>query len=167
LTGWLRSDPADGTPVRVSEPNVSIPLPENTRASALLAACEDILDQFERKRGFLYPVSVDLSGKGIVFDANGTRREAPNVCWLAGATLQHHVIYVMTQSDAWLPYTLKAEPQPEVFKLNAPRLEAALHAIQQRLAVEPASESETRYAIINGFQLSNHKYADGEIAEVI
>ncbi len=110
-----------------------------------IVSCGQTLDKYERlqrerQQVVVYPVILDVLGTGNVLDARGHRQEEPNVIWLTGTVLTHPRITVQTQSDAWLPYTLLAEPQQGVYVRNAPRLEAVLHEIEQRLGIVPVSE---------------------------
>ncbi|AFZ26463.1 hypothetical protein Cylst_4373 [Cylindrospermum stagnale PCC 7417] len=163
FSGWLRAEPDENNLVRVEEPDITITILESTGSQELLTQCEKTLDQLEQQRSFLYPTDVKILGVGVVLDANGQEYELPDVSWLLGTTLDAHIVDVCTQSDAWLPYTLVAQPQIEVWKRNAPRLEAALQEIQARLNVKPYTNSCSDYALINGFSLENHTDADGEV----
>jgi hypothetical protein len=89
------------------------------------------------------------------------------VCWLSAATLHYHYLSIKTQSDAWLPCTLKAEPQLDIDNRNAPRLEAALQEVQARLGIEEEAGSESDYVRVNGYRLTNRTYADSEVMDVI
>ena len=117
----------------------------------------------EEKRSFLYPSKVEIHGKGIILGATGLEQELPEVIWIFGLTLVHHIVNVITQSDAWLPFTLLAELQPEVWKRNVPRLESALQEIQYLLGIVPEVERVTDYAVIEGFHLTNHTDADNNV----
>ena len=163
LSGWLRSSSDSNALVRVEEPDVIVIMPKEVGARGLLTHCETTLDQLERKHSFLYPVDIDILGVGAVLTVKGTRCELPDVTWIWGKTLDSHIVDVRTQCDAWLPYTLFAEPQREVWQRNAPRLEAALQEIQNRLGIAPYVNEHSDYAIIDGFRLINHTDVDGEV----
>jgi hypothetical protein len=166
LKGWTQPG-ADAPRILAQEPALEVPLVEHGGASGIVDACEHAMAGLEPKRGFLYPIYIHVVGRGAVFDGEGNRCEQPDVCWVEGTTLGHQLVYVRTQSDAWLPYTLRAEPQPDVSRRNAPRLEAAIQEIRAATGVEASFEEETPYAINNGYTLSNHTYDDGEIVETV
>ncbi|NET61088.1 MAG: hypothetical protein F6K47_34670 [Symploca sp. SIO2E6] len=166
FSGWLCSESNQETLYRVEDPDITVEIPRHLNARFLLNCCEKVLPQLERDYSFLYPIDLEILGTGIIIDADGQEKELPNVTWLLGKTLDAHIVDVLTQSDAWLPYTFLAEPQPEVWKCNAPRLEAALKEIQKRLEIIPVTDSHSEYAIIENLQLRNHVDADGEIIPV-
>ncbi|MBP8807555.1 MAG: hypothetical protein KBG48_00760 [Kofleriaceae bacterium] len=60
-----------------------------------------------------------------------------------------------TRSDIWMPYNLMAQPQSEVAELNAPRLRAALEAIEQ-IVGKPGYAEDSRFAKVDGYELRNH-----------
>ncbi|MBD2769159.1 hypothetical protein IC235_14805 [Hymenobacter sp. BT664] len=161
--GWLRPNPDTGDTVRVEEPDVTVAIPQEIGSRELVTYCEKALDKLEQQRSFLYPIDLYMMGAGVVLDADGQEQEQPDVTWLWGKTLDAHIVNVCTQSDAWLPYTLLAQPQPAVWKLNAPRLEAALQEIQNRLGILPYINSHSDHAVIDGFRLSNHTDCDDEV----
>ncbi|MEZ4462937.1 MAG: hypothetical protein R3F43_00090 [bacterium] len=73
-------------------------------------------------------------------------------------------ISVWTLSDVWMPYDLQARPHPEVAALNAPRLKAALEAIERMLGVTALSE-DTRFAKVDGYELRNYT-AFGDVLDL-
>ncbi|AFZ26215.1 hypothetical protein Cylst_4109 [Cylindrospermum stagnale PCC 7417] len=159
FSGWLNYDQDSNTLVKIEEPTETISIDHR----GFLACCGEKLDQLGQKRSFLYPIDIYILGMGIVLDAKGNPEKQPDVIWLGGKTLDAHIVNVCTQSDAWLPYNLLAEPQLEVSKLNAPRLESALKEIQDKLGIIPVTDTYSDYAIIDGFHLSNHIDIDGEV----
>ena len=68
--------------------------------------------------------------------------------------------------DAWPPGTLRADPQPEVCRRNAPRLEAALREIREHLGFDALTDDDTPYSRKVGFHLENVRYANSEIVDV-
>lgn len=160
---WLRINPETGNGTLVDKSTVDIFIPKEIGTHGLLVLCEETLDRLEEKRSFLYPGKVEIHGKGIVLGATGLEQERSEVIWIFGLTLVHHIVNVITQSDAWLPFTLLAEPQPEVWKRNAPRLESTLQEIQYLLGIVPEVERVTDYAVIEGFHLTNHTDADNNV----
>ncbi len=163
FAGWFRPNIDINAIVRVEEPDVTVAIPKEIDSRGLVAYCEKTLDKLDQKRSFLYPINLYILGVGVVLDADGQEREQPDVTWLWGKTMDAHIVNVCTQSDAWLPYTLLAQPQPEVWKLNAPRLEAALQEIQNRLGILPYINSHTDHAVMDGFRLNNHTDIDDEV----
>jgi len=166
FSGWLSSDSDNNSLVRVEEPDVTVTILNVPKTKSILTCCNETLDQLEKNRSFLYPIDVEILGTGIILDADGQECELPNVTWLLGKTLDAHIVDVCTQSDAWLPYNLKAEPQFAVGERNAPRLEAALQEIQKQLGFFPVTDSHSDYAVIQGFKLTNHTDIDGEVFQV-
>ncbi len=166
FSGWLQYNTEQDSLTKVQQPDRIITLVQKNNTHSLLADCEEILDQLETKQGFLYPIDVEISGVGIILDAHKQPQEFPDVTWLLGKTLDAHIVDVNTQSDAWLPYTLLAEPQTKVWEYNAPRLKSALEEITMKLGISPVTDSHTQYAIIEDFTLMNHTDANDQIIPV-
>src|SRR5262249_35103066 len=122
LSGWLAGSFAAGTLQRAGGDPVVLDL--NGTASGLAQRALDAA-------GDLYPGSVEVSGTGIVLEADGTRSEQDDVVWLEALTTSHHVVSVHVQSDAFLRWTVTGVEQEQVWRHNAPRLEAALEMTEQ------------------------------------
>ncbi|WP_299455331.1 hypothetical protein [uncultured Microscilla sp.] len=75
-------------------------------------------------------------------------------------------IRIITDADIWLPYNLLAEPQPEIYQLNAPRLKNALEKIEQLTGIEPVYDN-TKYARVNKYELENRMDDEDQPEEVI
>jgi hypothetical protein len=163
LSGWLYYDPSLSKLTRQDYPDVTVYIPDEIGSQEIVTRTEEVLNGLEKHRPFFYPFEVDIVGFGIVFDEQGRECKQPNVTWLSAKTLDAHIVDVLTQSDAWLPYTLPGKPQPEIYEYNAPRLESALQEIQERLEVIPSINDHSEYSHIEGFRLSNFVDADGEI----
>ncbi len=163
LSGWLYYDSSVGKSTRQDHPDVTIYIPNEIGSRGIVTCTEERLEQLEKQRPFLYPIDVDILGVGILLDEQRHECKQPDVTWLSARTLDAHIVDVLTQSDAWLPYTLSGKPQPEIYRYNAPRLESALQEIQERLGIIPSINDRSDYALIEGFYLSNHVDADGEI----
>lgn len=162
LFDFIGYDPVTGARTAVlPEPDISVPLTREEGARMLVVRCEETLRQVEERRSFRFPVGIDVLGTGLIFDANGCEIELPDVTWLGCHSLAYHAVSVMTQSDAWLPYTLRAEPQEEVFLQNAPRLELAIGEIAQRLGIEPVTD-RSDFAVMEDYYLDNHRDPDGD-----
>ncbi len=161
LFQWISHQPQTDTvtPV-IDEPDVCVTIPRDKGAHGIVSCCEEILRHLDH-RPFLYPVHIELTGTGIVFDANGQRHELPDTIWMRCYTLAYQAMSIMTQSDAWLPYTLHAEPQPQVQRQNAIRLEAALLEIEQYLDIDPVI-GRSDYSVIDGYNLHNYRDPDGD-----
>jgi hypothetical protein len=168
VSGWLRAL-GGKTGYAKGEPDAILTFqPGEVPARELAARCDALMRRAEAERGgFRYPRSLLVRGEGTILDAAGAKVRLPDVMWIECGTLDHHIITVGTQCDAWLPATLRAEPQPEVWRHNAPRLEAALRAIEARLGIEMRWDRVTRYAVNEGYHLVNHSDVDGEINAVI
>ena len=157
LTDWI--DPnSDNKYILNEEAAVAVPIPAQAGACQIVALCEETLSQLDatRKGSFLYPTTIDILGTGVVINSAGHKYEFPNVTWLSGTGGSRPAVDVNTQIDAWLPYTLLAEPQPEVCNYNRPRLEAALREIQSRLGIVPVTEEHNKYVLVNGLHLANY-----------
>jgi hypothetical protein len=124
------------------------------------------LDRLEALPGFHAVLGVNVFGAGTGLYPDGTRKLIPDLVWLSGGTLGFHLIDVNTQSDIWLPYSLRAEPQAELAGINAPRLEIALRAFEG-LPVVAVPSDPTPFAIPSGRSLVNHIDHDGKIGDVI
>lgn len=158
--GWIEEP---GEPP-LAERSTMVPL---GRAAEIRAAGSAVLDRLEADRGFRAVSSANILGWGIGLHAGGAPRRIPNLLWLNGGTLGFHLINVNTQSDIWLPYSLKAEPQTELSRLNAPRLEAGLRSLEEHLPVVAIPGDPTPFAIPSGRGLLSHIGHDGKIADVI
>ncbi len=64
-------------------------------------------------------------------------------------------LLLSTRSDIWMPYNLMAQSQVIVAALNAPRLRAALEAIE-RIVGSPGVAEDSRFAKVDGYELRNH-----------
>ena len=161
---WFSYDFKTKTVYRVEKPNLTITLSKKSGEESFLASCQDTLD---RLPGFLYPGNIKIFGTGIVLDAEGIKYELENVVWIWGTTGYGHTVDIITQSDVWLPCTLLGQPQPEVYRLNAPRLQKALQEIQKALGVEPIIDDVSDFAIIkDNFLLDNIVDIEGDVIPI-
>jgi hypothetical protein len=64
-------------------------------------------------------------------------------------------VVVWTLSDVWMPYSLMAQSQWAVAEFNAPRLRAALEAIEQVVG-SPGFSEDSRFAKVDGYELRNY-----------
>lgn len=167
FSGWLQYNSEQDSFTRVQQPDIIINLNHGNYSNSFLTNCERIIDQLANKPHFLYPIDVEITGKGVILDAHKKPQEFPDVIWLLAKTLDAHIVDVNTQSDAWLPYSLLGEPQTKIWEYNAPRLQAALEEISIKLGVEPVTDSHSEYAIIEGLSLINHTDAYDQIIPVV
>ncbi len=162
LSHWITyQSQLDTTSPVEEESDAYVTISRNEGAQGIVSRCEETLRHREQARSVLYPRDIDVVGTGIVFDAYGQRQELPDVIWLTCYTLTHYAVEVVTQSDAWMPYTLRADPQEEVFLQNAPRLELALQEIARWLGVEPIIDT-SNYAVMEGYYLDNYRDLNGD-----
>jgi len=146
---------------RWDEHDVERRLPDTGVAATLARACERLLGEV-RPGPFILPSSTEIFGVGLVRDAAGDAEWMPDVTWLSASAFGELWVNLNTQVDAWMEFTIDARPQQRVHRLNAPRLEAALRAIQQRTGITPDTTDPTRFAVPEPTRLRNQFYEDGE-----
>lgn len=135
-------------------------LPSSTTAAALAHTCERLLADARPEPGGL-PATTEITGDGLVLDPSLGVQRLTDVISITATMYGNLAINMATQIDAWMEYTIDAKPQPDVHRMNAPRLEAALAAIQRRTGIVPATEP-TRFAVPDITGLHNQRYSDGE-----
>lgn len=155
-----------GKGVGDQEPFLEWPLAPGFQAKEIPAACLEALAAQDARRSFLFPANIDILGRGAVLGRDGKSKPVDDLFWLGAVALQRFAVEVNTQSDAWLPCTLRGEPQPDVHAANAPRLTAALEQIERLLGAPPVWEN-TPYAVVEKFKLKNHGGPDGAAVNVI
>jgi hypothetical protein len=109
------------------------------------------------EKGFTCPDSFEVRGKGVILDGFGSKVTVPDVVSVESEFFGGAVVDVLTNNDAWLPYSLRAEPQDGVYRNNAPRLEGALKEIEVALGVKGYAEDHSDYCRINGYTLDNFR----------
>lgn len=154
LTNWV--DAGDGA---VDADPVDVRLDEPERLIEVVLA--DV-----RQRGRL-PMRMELSGQSLLFDATGRGSMVPGVLALHGFGFTVVAAEISTYVDAWLPYDLRAAAQPEVYQRNAPRLAAALEELAALPGVSTSDLGPSKYAMVAGFELDNHRDLDGVPLPVI
>ncbi len=108
---------------------------------------------------------VAVQGSAVVHAPAGQSRTLPGVLGIDCALRSFGTaLSVWTRADVWLPFTLTARAQPVVAALNAPRLRAALEAIEA-IVGQPGYGEDTRFAHIDGYELRNH-HVRGEILDL-
>jgi hypothetical protein len=90
------------------------------------------------------------------FDSLDGPRFVPGACEL-GVTVDSFSCWIRlsTYADIWMPYNVMAQSQWAVAELNAPRLRAALEAIEQ-IVGKPGYAEDSRFAKVDGYELRNH-----------
>ncbi len=108
---------------------------------------------------------LEIDGRTEVVSGSGERRLLPDAIGV-DCTVETFgtAITLWTRSDVWLPFTLTAQPQAAVAAANAPRLRAALEAIEA-IVGQPGYGEDTRFAHIDGYELRNH-HVRGEILDL-
>ena len=143
------------------ETNVEFPANGSKTLTELLLA--HVLSK-QPEKGFVYPAHFEVRGKGIIIDGFGNNVIVPDVTRIEARFMGGAVVDVSTRNYAWLPFSLSAEPQEEVYRNNAPRLENALREIEVALGVKGYAENHTEYCRINGYKLDNFGDEDGPFA---
>lgn len=112
----------------------------------------------------VYPMAFTVSGRGTVLLPSGARMACDDLIWLAGTlSTAGNQLSLGTQHDAWLSHTLLGEPQPELHRLNAPRLERALKAAEGATGEWWDTEEHTKLAVMNPYGISNFTTDTGAI----
>jgi hypothetical protein len=159
LFGWVVRDPPNAP-----EPPTTVSI---NGASEIGDRCNLVLDDLEQKRGFRDFTNLMVTGTGTALDEQSRPREVSDLVWLDAYTIQFHCIQVITQSDIWLPFTLRGAPQAELAALNAPRLERALRSLCSGTKLNFSFEEISPFALNYGFRLDNRKNREGGPIDVI
>jgi hypothetical protein len=102
------------------------------------------------------PGRVEVRGLSVVLSGSGEERALPGVLGISCAVRDlHSALSVWTLSDVWMPYSLMAQSQWAVAEFNAPRLRAALEAIEQVVG-SPGFSEDSRFAKVDGYELRNY-----------
>jgi len=133
--------------------------------SALVATVETAVDNlFQRySASFHMPSDILIEGPSTLLDAQGAPHLVADALWVEAYT---PIISINTRSDVWLPYSLLAKPQQELAARNAPRLKAALEAVETRVGAKGTSDYND-YAVIDGYTLRNVTSDISDEGEVI
>lgn len=148
-------------PIKNDEVDIEFP---NDGSKTLTALLLPYVLSRQLEKGFVYPASFEVRGNGIVIDKFGSNVTVADVTSIEAQFFGGAVVDVSTRNYAWLPYTLSAEPQEEVYRYNAPRLENALKEIEIALGVKPSIDDHSGYCRINGYRLDNFGDEDGPFA---
>lgn len=161
LSRWIRAGEHDvAQSERVEKADVKVSIHPSESILNILPLCRSIIENESA-----YPLSIEISGSGVVATSQGDN-VASDLVWLRATTLDIFSILVATQSDAWLPFSLKGEHQPDICTLNANRLATALQEIERQTGFKLEEGVESNYSVINGIHLDNIRYEDGSIADV-
>ncbi|UWE03299.1 hypothetical protein [Laceyella sacchari] len=126
----------------------------------------DWLKKEQGATGYVYPCFIQIIGEGKLINQDGVKQGFKNVVSIEARFTEALVVDVITYSTAWLPNTLAGEPQQEIYKWNAPRLEKALYEIEAALGVEPIIDDANEFCLINGYRLDNARDIDGEVIPI-
>ena len=98
---------------------------------------------------------VELTGQTRIDAPDGAR--AFDAACVLGLTVGSFGCWIRlsTYSDVWMPYNVMAQSQAIVAALNAPRLRAALEAIEQ-IVGSPGTAEDSPFAKVAGYELRNH-----------
>jgi hypothetical protein len=135
-------------------------LSEGRNASGIVRTCGALLAEARPGQTGL-PTATEIMGDGFVVDPSLGAYRLPDIMSLTATMYGNLAINVATHVDAWMEYGIDATPQPEIHRLNAPRLEEALVEIQRRIQIIPVTEP-TRFAVPERTGLRNQVYDDGE-----
>ncbi|MCX9193774.1 hypothetical protein C3Y87_20820 [Carbonactinospora thermoautotrophica] len=115
------------------------------------------------------PSKLRLSGPGRYFDASGEVHVDDRLCDLEITNYRTHgsILVLSVYSDVWLPYDLTARPQPEVWRRNAPRLEAVLRQLEAAFGVEVEPGEPTKHAEILRYGLDNLRDVRDEVIDTL
>jgi hypothetical protein len=162
LSQWMLAGEREvAQSVRVEKADLEVPLHSSKSFEDVFALCRSGI-----KSESVYPLTIEMSGSGIIITEQGDS-VIDDLVWIRATTLDIFRISVGTQSDAWLPFSLAGDPQPEIYRLNAHRLTNALQEIEQQSGFNLEEGVESDYSVIKGFRLENIRYSDGSIVEVI
>jgi hypothetical protein len=118
-----------------------------------------VLDALDTQRQFRQVGRVQITGSGTALDASGQAHVMDDLVWLYGYELDGYVIEVATQRDVWMAYSFTGEPQPELARHNAPRLERALRDVESALGLPCDRDGDrTRFAVSKCYAMVNHLY---------
>jgi hypothetical protein len=145
---------------RVEKQEIVVSVDPAGTLTEIFTTCRSIIED-----ELVYPLRVEISGSGVIVGTSGDS-VLEDVVWLHAITLDTFYITVGTQSDAWLPFSLKGEAQPDIYTLNAGRLEQALQQIQRETTFKLQEGVESHYSVISGFRLDNRRYEDGSLEVV-
>ena len=153
---WLKYDAGlDNMIAATEEAPLNVEVATDLAKGGLVAYCNALLDEQEKRRDFLFPAQIEFSGTGLVLTPGDAAVRWPRVTNFYVHEFAGYRLTLNTQCDAWLPFSLKSIAQPQIYQRNAPRLATALADIQKQLNATVEAEDHTRYSYIKGYQLEN------------
>ncbi len=123
-----------------------------------------IMDHVKNKnadKDAYFPASLQISGYGMRSTGRGKKEKVDDMIVLHMETFNEIVVDIITCSDIWMKYNLRAEPQ-QYWRKNARILKRALKAIHKKSGYEYI-ENESDFAEVGGFSLKNLKDSKGDI----
>lgn len=161
LSQWMQAGECEvAQSKRVDKPDINVSVQAPKSFVDIFSLCRLMLDNES-----IYPLKIKIFGSGVIISEQGNS-VVDNLVWIRARTMDTFDISVITQSDVWLPFSLKGEPQHNICRLNAARLTKALQNIEQQTGFILEEGLESYYASVQGFHLDNLRYADGSIADV-
>ncbi len=152
----------------IERPDEVRALPPAEGVADLPRALRELMAEVDPE-GRLLPTSLIIVGPGSIFLPTGVELQT-DVFWIEAGVRRSRVrLSLHTQSDAWLPHTLWGDPQPEVHRLNAPRLESLLRSIEAKVGEECWPEVDDRRALARPvpYGLENITYDDGTVCTAL
>jgi hypothetical protein len=145
---------------RVEKGAVTLPIDSGQGFKGVFSKCYALMTLES-----VYPLTIEIFGSGKIVKRS-SYDVVDDLVWIRSTTLEILRISILTQSDVWLPYSLRAEPQHEICTRNADRLASALEEVKIRTGFKLEAGLETYYSVIKGFHLENIRYSDGSIADL-
>src|SRR4051794_19172682 len=162
LSQWMR---ASGSKVaeseRVGKGVIKLLVDPSKGFKDVISRCREIIYAES-----VYPLKVEIFGSGVIVN-DSAEEIVDDLIWIRATTLDILRLSIMTQSDVWLPYSLRAEPQYDIFVQNSDRLVSALEEVRRHTGFELEEGVQTHYSVVNGFHLENVRYADGSVVDLI
>jgi hypothetical protein len=98
---------------------------------------------------------IRVVGAGTWLDAQGMpHRETGLVDIEVTPDPDSFAIELTVHHDVWMFYDFSGRPHPEIQKRNAPRLAAAVHALDSRLGVQAVTGEPTYFGAADGFTIA-------------
>ena len=114
--------------------------------------------------GFVYAYNYEIEGIGKVYTSEDELVLCDDVIRFESNEANFKGIVISTHVDCWLRYELETvRPQPEIHRLNAPRLERALERIGEHLGIDAREDDRagSDAAYLDGYKFENRGESDG------
>ncbi|MCX4865413.1 hypothetical protein OHU11_19880 [Streptomyces sp. NBC_00257] len=106
--------------------------------------------------------AITISGRGAWFDAEGEQRHEADLVTLTVSPDEHHLsAEVAVFHDIWGYFNFKGVPHPEIQRRNAPRLAAALRALESLLGATARPGDPTYFGCAEGYGIEMPDMIDG------